>query len=309
MSRVLVIGAVNMDVGGRSHAPLRMADSNPAAVSTSFGGVGRNIAHNLCLLGVETALLTVMGDDGFAAQLRENAREIGLDLSLSPTIKGERTSTYLYMLDADGDMALALSDMEIYRHMTVDFFRERIEEINRFDMVVLDANAPEESLTWLAEHCTVPMVADPVSTVKAVKLKKVLPKLYAFKPNALEASLLTGIPVEGETGAEKAADALLALGMEQVYISLGARGIFAKNRAGECVRIPCPKVEVANATGGGDAMVAALTMSLLEKQSLAEAAHNAICAGAFACTAESTIHPDMSKEAIKTLRKSEENML
>lgn len=309
MSRVLVIGAVNMDVGGRSSDALRMQDSNPGTVSTSFGGVGRNIAHNLCLLGVDTALLTVMGDDGFAAQLRDNAREIGLDLSLSPTIEGERTSTYLYMLDERGDMALALSDMDIYRHMTVDFFRERIEEINAFDLVVLDANAPEESLAWLAEHCTVPMVADPVSTVKAVKLKKVLPKLYAFKPNALEASLMTGIPVEDEEGEEKAADALLALGMEQVYISLGPRGIFAKNRAGESVRLPCPKVEVANATGGGDAMVAALTMSLLEKQSLAEAAHNAICAGAFACTAESTIHPNMSKEAIDALRKSEENML
>ena len=309
MSRVLVIGAVNMDVGGRSSDALRMQDSNPGTVSTSFGGVGRNIAHNLCLLGVDTALLTVMGDDGFAAQLRDNAREIGLDLSLSPTIEGERTSTYLYMLDERGDMALALSDMDIYRHMTVDFFRERIEEINAFDLVVLDANAPEESLAWLAEHCTVPMVADPVSTVKAVKLKKVLPKLYAFKPNALEASLMTGIPVEDEEGEEKAADALLALGMEQVYISLGPRGIFAKNRAGESVRLPCPKVEVANATGGGDAMVAALTASLLEKKSLAEAAHNAICAGAFACTAESTIHPHMSKEAIETLRKSEENML
>lgn len=309
MSRVLVIGAVNMDVGGRSSDALRMQDSNPGTVSTSFGGVGRNIAHNLCLLGVDTSLLTVMGDDGFAAQLRKNAREIGLDLSLSPTIEGERTSTYLYMLDADGDMALALSDMDIYRHMTVDFFRERIEEINGFDLVVLDANAPEESLAWLAEHCTVPMVADPVSTVKAVKLKKVLPKLYAFKPNALEASLMTGIPVEDEEGEEKAADALLALGMEQVYISLGPRGIFAKNREGESVRLPCPKVEVANATGGGDAMVAALTASLLEKKSLAEAAHNAICAGAFACTAESTIHPNMSKEAIDALRKSEENML
>lgn len=309
MARVLVIGAVNMDVGGRSKETLRMADSNPGVVSTSFGGVGRNIAHNLCLLGVDTALLTVLGDDGFAEQLRQNAREIGLDLSLSPTIKGERTSTYLYMLDEQGDMALALSDMDIYRHMTVDFFRERIEAINAFDMVVLDANPPEESLVWLSQHCTVPMVADPVSTVKAVKLKKVLPKLYAFKPNALEASLLTGIPVENEISAEKAADALLALGMEQVYISLGAQGIFAKNREGERVRIACPKVEVKNATGGGDAMVAALTMSLLEKQSLGSVAHSAICAGAFACTAESTIHPDMSREVIETLRKSEETML
>lgn len=308
MGRVLVIGAVNMDVGGRSGSKLRMADSNPGTVTTSFGGVGRNIAHNLCLLGVETSLLTVLGDDGFAAQLRHNAAEIGLDLSLSPTISGARTSTYLYVLDEDGDMALALSDMDIYRHMTVDFFRRRIDAINGFDMVVLDANAPEESLAWLAEHCTVPMVADPVSAAKAPKLKKVLPRLYAFKPNAMEAALLSGVPIVQRGDEEKAADALLSLGMEQVYLSLGARGIFAKNRAGESARLPCPKVEVANATGGGDAMVAALTAALLEKKPLAAAARDAICAGAFACTAESTIHPQMSKEAIETLRKSEENM-
>ena len=308
MGRVLVIGAVNVDIGGRSHAALRMQDSNPGSVTTSFGGVGRNIAHNLCLLGVETSLLTVLGDDGFAAQLRQNAAEISLDLSLSPTVPGERTSTYLYRLDADGDMALALSDMDIYRHMTVEFLRQRIDAINGFDLVVLDANMPEESLVWLSEHCTVPMVADPVSTVKAEKLRKVLPKLYAFKPNALEASLLTGIPVE-TGGEEKAADALLALGMEQVYISLGAHGIFAKAQGGESVRLPCPKVEVANATGGGDAMVAALTAALLEKKPLATVAREAICAGAFACTAESTIHPQMSRQQIEILSKKEETLL
>lgn len=309
MGRVLVIGAVNVDIGGRSHAALRTQDSNPGSVTTSFGGVGRNIAHNLCLLGVETSLLTVLGDDGFAAQLRQNAKEIGLDLSLSPTVKGERTSTYLYLLDADGDMALALSDMEIYRHMTVDFFRERIDAINRFDLVVLDANTPEESLVWLSKHCTVPMVADPVSTVKSEKLRAVLPHLYAFKPNALEASLLTGIPIEHDGDEEKAADALLSLGMEQVYISLGARGIFAKNSSGDSVRLPCPKVEVANATGGGDAMVAALTAALLEKKPLATVAREAICAGAFACTAESTIHPKMSRKQIEILSKQEETLL
>ncbi len=309
MGRVLVIGAVNVDIGGRSAAPLRMQDSNPGSVTTSFGGVGRNIAHNLCLLGVETSLLTVLGDDGFAAQLRQNAEEIGLDLSLSSTVTGERTSTYLYLLDERGDMALALSDMEIYRHMTVDFFRERIDAINAFDLVVLDANTPEESLCWLAQHCTAPMVADPVSTVKAEKMRKLLPKLYAFKPNALEASLLTGIPVERDGDEETAADALLSLGMEQVYISLGSRGIFAKARSGDSVRLPCPKVEVANATGAGDAMVAALTAALLEKKGLADTAREAICAGAFACTAESTIHPEMSRKQIGILSKVEERLL
>lgn len=303
MGRVLVVGAVNMDVGGRSRETLRMHDSNPGVVSTSFGGVGRNIAHNLCLLGVETSLLTVLGDDTAASQLRQNAEEIGLDLSLSPTVPGGRTSTYLFVLDEDGDMALAMSDMEIYRHMTVDFFRQRIDAINRFDLVVLDANAPEESLVWLAEHCTVPMVADPVSAAKAPKLRRVLPKLFAFKPNALEAALLSG-----EEDEEKAADALLSLGMEQVYVSLGPRGILAKSRSGESVRWPCPKMEVANATGGGDAMVAALCAALLEKKSLRDTALDALCAGAIACTAESTIHPEMSKKAIEILRKREETV-
>ena len=46
----MVVGGVNIDIGGRSDKPLVAADSNPGCVSTALGGVGRNIAHNLCLL-------------------------------------------------------------------------------------------------------------------------------------------------------------------------------------------------------------------------------------------------------------------
>ena len=43
--------------------PLVPHDSNPGQVRMSLGGVGRNIAHNLCLLGTEVKLLTAFGDD------------------------------------------------------------------------------------------------------------------------------------------------------------------------------------------------------------------------------------------------------
>ena len=49
---IAVAGGVNIDVGARCARKLRMKDSNPGYVRTSFGGVGRNIAHNLSLLGV-----------------------------------------------------------------------------------------------------------------------------------------------------------------------------------------------------------------------------------------------------------------
>ena len=92
MPEVVVIGAVNMDIGAVSWAPLVARDSNPGRVGTSLGGVGRNIAHNLCLLGVDTAMVTVLGDDAFAAAIRRGAEEIGLDMSHSAVVPGGRTS-------------------------------------------------------------------------------------------------------------------------------------------------------------------------------------------------------------------------
>lgn len=51
-----VVGGVNVDIGGQSYAPLVARDSNPGRVRISLGGVGRNIAHNMSLLGVDVRL-------------------------------------------------------------------------------------------------------------------------------------------------------------------------------------------------------------------------------------------------------------
>ena len=48
---IVVVGGANMDISGRPDAPLVAQDSNPGKVRLSPGGVARNIAHNLALLG------------------------------------------------------------------------------------------------------------------------------------------------------------------------------------------------------------------------------------------------------------------
>ena len=305
MPDVVVIGAVNMDIGAVSLSPLVAKDSNPGRVGTSLGGVGRNIAHNLCLLGVDTAMVTVLGEDHFADAIRRNAREIGLDLSHSAAVPGGRTSTYVFVADSNGDMALAVNDMAIYDHITPDFLAARLDFINSAKMVVIDANLPAESIVWLCDHCKVPIVADPVSTIKAGKLRPVLGRLFAVKPNRIEAEFLSGVRIETEADLAAAAEKLLDTGLHQVYISLSGRGIYAAGRTGERARFGCPRVEIVNATGGGDAMVAALTASLLRRDGLTRTAQNAICAGAFASTAETTIHPRMSWHELEKLRESE----
>ena len=52
---VTVVGGMNMDIGGRPNKKLVGKDSNPGTVRMSPGGVGRNIAHNMSLMGLMCA--------------------------------------------------------------------------------------------------------------------------------------------------------------------------------------------------------------------------------------------------------------
>ena len=155
-----------------------------------------------------------------------------------------------------------------------------------------------EFVSGLAENIRLPIFADPVSTAKAEKLRPVLGKLHTLKPNRMEAELLSGVTIRDEADVQKAAKVLLNKGVQQVYISLGSDGMYAEDQAGRHVRLPCPKVQVVNATGGGDAMAAALAACIAHGKPLAECARKAAGAGALACTAAETIHPGMSWENV-----------
>ena len=296
---VTVVGGVNVDIGGRPEAALVARDSNPGAVHSSLGGVGRNIAHNMALLGLDTRLLTAFGDDLNAQKLAASCGELGIDISQSPVIPGGRTSTYLFINDERGDMALAVSDMEIYRHLTPQALAQRHKLLDASQVVVVDTNIPAESIAWLAENCAAPLFADPVSTAKAVKLKPVLGKLHTLKPNRLEAELLSGVPITGEASLNKAADALLETGLRRVFISLGADGVFAADHSGR-VQLPCLPAELVNATGCGDAFMAAIAWAYLRGTDLADTARAGLAASSIAMESRETINPAMSEEALES---------
>lgn len=296
---VLVIGGVNMDVGGKTDRRLVFGDSNPGQVNTSLGGVGFNIARNLCRMGVKTSMMTVLGDDAAAEQACQEASKIGLDMSLSSAVRGGRTGAYFYLLNEDGDMMVAVNDMAIYEYLTPALLARKMNEINNFDLVVLDANIPQESIEYLFTFCRVPVLADPVSTVKAEKLRGVMGKLYAIKPNRLEAETLTE-----ETEPAEMAKKLLSQGVKKVFISLAEEGIFAADAIGSC-HIPCPRTNLINATGAGDAMTAALAACVLRYESLEETAKYAVSAGAITCMADETVSPQMSWRTMEKLRERE----
>lgn len=97
-SYAVVVGGVNVDIGGRSFAPLVEADSNPGTVSVSLGGVGRNIAHNMSLMGLDVRLMTAYGDDLHGQRVAASCSTLGIDLSHALRISGGTTSTCIWQI-------------------------------------------------------------------------------------------------------------------------------------------------------------------------------------------------------------------
>ncbi len=289
INAAVVIGGVNMDIWGRPTDRLVAQDSAPGSVTMTPGGVGRNIAHNLRLLGVDVSLAAALGNDSNGSALRASCLELGMNMSLSPVIPGQRSSSYLYISDEKGDMVFAINEMDICREISPDYLSTILPEIEKHSALVLDANLSAEAIAFLCENTSLPIYADPVSTVKGVKLLPHLGRIRCLKPNLLEACALSG-----ESEAENAAKKLIDMGLERVFISLGSEGIIAASKD-EFYRLPIIPTHMVNSNGAGDAATAAIVWADMQGFSLYDTACAARLAGAITCRSEKSNSPELGK--------------
>ena len=294
----VVVGGVNVDIGGRSFRPLVAADSNPGKVRSSLGGVGRNIAHNMSLLGLDVKILTAMGEDVYGERILKSCIELDIDASHALRVSDCATSTYLYIADKDGEMALAISDMEICERITPAYLSANQQILQNAQVIVADTNIPAETLVYLAENCTAPIFCDPVSTIKAEKLRPVLNKIHTLKPNRLEAELLSGVEIHSKADAEAAAKVLLEKGVQRVFLSMGTEGMYAATAETQIWMENIPG-DMVNTTGCGDSVMAALVWAWMNDLDLEETLKAGLAAGSITMESSETINPAMSATALK----------
>ena len=296
-SRCAVVGAANIDIGGFPEGVMAMRDSNLGRIRMSAGGVGRNIACNLARLGIETQLITALGGDAFADVVRADCARAGVGLEHAFIFPDAASSSYLFIADESGDMQLAVNDMAICARLTPEALAGRVDALNAMDAVILDANLPEETISFLAARVRVPLIADAVSAAKVHRLLPALPRLRALKPNAIEATALTGIPVHDRSTAEAAALRLVEMGVQRAFVTLGERGVCCAE-AGRTLFLPGSPVRLTNATGAGDAFTAALVWAQVRQLELRDAAIAGLAAAAIAVESEETVSAAISESAL-----------
>ena len=182
--------------------------------------------------------------------------------------------------------------------ITPEYLSANLALLQNAQVVVADANIPEESLQFLADNLFVPLFVDTVSTVKAEKVRPILSKIHTLKPNRIEAELLSGVKIETEEDAEKAASILIEKGVRRVFISMGAKGDFAAT-AKESLWHGIIPGRMVNTTGCGDSFMGALVWAYLEGMNLEETADAGLAAGSITMESDETINPLMSAELLK----------
>ncbi|GLC32031.1 PfkB family carbohydrate kinase [Clostridium omnivorum] len=305
---VTVIGGVNIDMVGFPEKQLIVHDSNPGKVKISLGGVGRNIAENLVRLGLHTKLISVVGDDVYGAKVIEEARNLGLDMKDSLVLKGQQTSTYMAILDEKGDMSVAIAYMDIYDNLSVDFIKEKKHVVENSRLCIIDTNIPKDVIEYtVTTNKKTDFFLDTVSTTKAMKVKNLIGYFHTIKPNKIEAEMLSGIEINTEEDLKRASYYFLNKGVKRVFISLGEQGVYYDDGT-DSRQIKTPKINVVNATGAGDAFIAALAYSHYSDFDIDYSTRFAIGASVLALSHEETINPNMSVENI-TNRIKELNLI
>lgn len=299
---IITIGSANMDVAGYSHASLNYADSNPGKIKFTPGGVGRNIAHNLALLGKNSWLMTAVGNDFYGQSLLAQTNQSGVHVDNCLIVSGENTSSYLSLLDNTGEMLVAINDMSITDHISATFLAQHEAFIRDASVIVADCNISEDALGWLLEHAgDVPVFVDPVSAWKCVKIRDRLSQIHTLKPNRLEAETLSGIALSGHEDVEKVAAWFHERGLNRLVLSMGGDGVYYSEKGGESGWSQPIKTQVVNVTGAGDAMMAGLASCWVEGMSFTDSIRFAQGCSSMALASEYTNNPELSVANVRTL--------
>lgn len=260
---VVCVGASLVDLTFRCDQDPVAFTSNPSRLHRSPGGVVRNIAHHLALLGVSVELVTVLGNDPDGQWLANQCSEAGIGLS-SVMMADEPTGTFASIATPSGDLHIGAVSSETDRLFSLDFFSQRASVFRSASVVIADCNISVEMLRWLMRFCNenhVPLIVETVSIPKAKRLRDALPgKLLLVKPNREE---LAVFEQDAHVTPEEKIAHLHALGFKNVWLSRGAEGsLFSDGTAMHS--LAAPRVHVRDVNGAGDASLAGWVYAWLQ---------------------------------------------
>jgi pseudouridine kinase len=299
-----------MDLLGSPSNTLLGFTSNPGYVTSSPGGVGRNIADNLSRLQQPCWLMAPLGDDANGRFMQQHCQQLGIETQALSMQKGQSTSTYVSIVDEHGEMQVAIADMALIDHFGEVQLKPHLDHLNSAALVVIDTNLSAECLRYLcAALPNKKLFVDTVSVAKAVRIKPHLQQIHSLKPNLAEAQAIADTDY-GSTPTDAQLSTLAhwftQQGVRHLYLSLGARGVLysgPKQQFLMAIAEPQKAPIIINSNGAGDAMMAALCAGWIQGLDAPDRVAYGLACAQIAMSSQTTINPQLSPQLVQRMLK------
>ena len=277
---IVVVGSINLDLAvGADRIPHVGETITGNSFNIFYGGKGANQAVAAAKLGYPVSIVGNVGNDAFGKQLRKGLEDAGADTTYVNEVEGP-SGVALITTGRDGENNIVVVPGANGR-LTTKLLEKAAPLLEQAGFLLAQLEIPFETVEFLAqfaERHTIPLMLDPAPARELPEA--LLRQVTWITPNETEApELLKADTRNGDQDSYAGADRLLASGVKNVLLKLGARGcvIAQPNRLKK--HIPAFSVNAVDTTGAGDAFNAGFAVALMRGASVG---HSAVFASAVA---------------------------
>lgn len=254
------------------------------------GGKGSNQAIACARSGAQVALLTRIGRDVFGDMAIKAWRQAEINTAGVELCDESTGVAFIFVDQANGQNAIIV-EPGAARGIDKAFVDRMARLIAASRVFATQLELPVAAAMHglqIARSAGATTVFNPAPATAAVLPDAIWGLCDVVVPNEVEASMLTGIEVDGPERAALAADALIAKGAGNVIVTLGGQGALLRTPRSQLHIQPFNAGILCDTTGAGDAFIGGLCTAISEGRSLAEAARFASAVAGLSVTRPGT---------------------
>lgn len=283
MHEIVIVGSLNMDLVVQvNEMPLPGETIPGGALQTICGGKGANQAVAAGRIAGAAAMVGRVGKDAFGTRLLESLNHAQVDTAFVGRDEAA-TGTAVILVESHGENSIVISPGANGQVTEADLdaaellLKNARFVLTQFELPIQVTQALIRRMhTYEGKLILNPAPYRPIAA-------EYLAMVEFFVPNETEAEKFTGVHITSMESAQQACRALLDFGIQNVIMTLGAKGALLANPAG-MQHIPGVMVDPVDTTAAGDTFIGAFAAAMLRKFRIEDAVRYANCAGAIAVT-------------------------
>lgn len=285
MAKIIGPGSLIVDITGFApHLPVAGETTKGTALRLGPGGKGSNQMTAAHRAGSEVRLIGRRGDDALGQILKKHYAAEGMSeeyIVVNPNGETAGALIEINESDAQNRIVVVFAENEL---VTGENVRAAEKAFADCDAVLTQLETTVDAVITakeLAKKHGKPFILNPAPYIPVPA--EIFNGVDFITPNETEAEQFTGIPVDSVDGCRAAAREFLKMGVKNIIITLGIRGVYYTNGKAETL-IPAVKVKAVETTGAGDAFNGGFATAIAEGMSVETALKFASCTAAISVT-------------------------